>query len=80
MNEIKELKQIEDIKIHTHDGINSQKIKFYNIIPTLIITPAELTNYLTKNAIEGEEFNVFNGTDYYKYIRINNEWKKIKLT
>lgn len=69
-----------DIRTHTHDGNNSKKLKIYNIIPNFTMTPAELTDYLSKGAIEGEEFNVFDGTDYFKYIRINNEWKKIKLT
>ena len=72
--------EINQINKHTHDGINSQKIKVYNIIPSYTMTPTELTNYLAKNAIEGEEFNVFDGTNYYKYIRINQNWVKVSLT
>ncbi len=71
---------INQINKHTHDGINSQKIKIYNIIPTLTMTPTQLTNYLSKNAIEGEEFNVYDGTNYRKYIRINKTWKFSSLS
>lgn len=80
MNEEKQTNNISGINTHTHNGINSQKIKVYNIVPSLIMTPTQLTNYLSKNSIEGEEFNVFEGTNYYKYIRINKLWKKITLS
>lgn len=65
---------------HTHDGINSEKIKVQNVIPTYIMTSTELTRYLSRPAIEGEEFNVFDGTNYRKYIRINKLWKYITLS
>lgn len=64
----------KQLKLHNHDGSNSKKIKIYNIIPTLIMTPPELVSYLSKPAIEGEEFNVYDGTNYRKYIRINKTW------
>lgn len=70
----------EFIKSHTHDGINSEKIATYNVIPTFIMTSNELTRYLSRPAIEGEEFNVYDGTNYRKYIRINKLWKYITLS
>jgi hypothetical protein len=48
---------MNEIKGHNHDGINSQKIPSYNVIPTYRMTPTELTRYLSRQAIEGEEFN-----------------------
>lgn len=71
---------MNEIKTHTHDGINSEKIKPYNVIPTLTMTSTELTRYLSRPAIEGEEFNVYDGTNYRKYIRINKTWKYISLS
>jgi UDP-glucose 4-epimerase len=71
---------MEPIKTHTHDGINSEKLKTYNVIPTFIMTATELTRYLSRPAIEGEEFNVYDGTNYRKYIRINKLWKYITLS
>lgn len=68
------------IEKHNHDGINSEKIKVQNVIPTYIMTSTELTKYLSRPAIEGEEFNVFDGTNYRKYIRINKLWKYITLS
>lgn len=65
---------------HNHDGINSEKIKVQNVIPTYIMTATQLTKYLSRPAIEGEEFNVFDGTNYRKYIRINKLWKYITLS
>lgn len=66
---------MNEINTHTHDGVNSQKIKSYNVIPTFILTSTQLTKYLSRPAIEGEEFNVYDGTNYRKYIRINGVWK-----
>lgn len=70
---------MNEINTHTHDGVNSQKIKSYNVIPTFIMTSTELTRYLSRPAIEGEEFNVYDGTNYRKYIRINSLWKYLTL-
>lgn len=71
---------MENLKQHNHDGINSEKIKVYNVIPSFTMTPTELTRYLSRPAIEGEEFNVFDGTNYRRYIRINKTWVKTTLT
>jgi len=71
---------MEEIKTHTHDGINSEKLKPYNVIPTFRMTSTQLTNYLSRPAIEGEEFNNFDGTNYRKYIYLNSLWKSITLT
>jgi len=71
---------MNDIQTHNHDGIDSRQIKVYNIIPTFVMTSTELTRYLSRNAIEGEEFNVFDGTNYRKYIRVNQIWKYLSLT
>lgn len=65
---------------HTHDGVNSEKIKVQNVIPSYVMTSTELTKYLSRPAIEGEEFNVFDGTNYRKYIRINKLWKYVNLS
>lgn len=70
----------EFIKSHTHDGVNSEKLKTQDVIPTMIMTSTELTRYLSRPAIEGEEFNVFDGTNYRKYIYINSLWKYIALS
>lgn len=69
-----------EIKTHTHDGINSEKIKVYNVIPTFRMTSTQLTQYLSRPAIEGEEFNNYDGTNYRKYIYINGLWKNISLS
>lgn len=71
---------MNEINTHTHDGINSLKIQVFDVIPTFIMTSTELTRYLSRQAIEGEEFNVFDGTNYRKYIRINRLWKYITLS
>ena len=71
---------MNEIKTHTHDGINSPKIKSYNIIPTHRMTSTQLTKYLARPAIEGEEFNNYDGTNYRKYIYINSGWRNISLT
>lgn len=70
----------EEIKTHNHDGINSEKIKTYNVIQTFTMTSTELTRYLSRPAIEGEEFNNYDGTNYRKYIYINSIWKYITLS
>lgn len=72
--------ELNQIRTHTHDGINSEKIKVYNVIPTFQMTATQLANYLSRKAIEGEEFNNFDGTNYEKYIYINSNWKKITLS
>jgi len=64
-----------NIALHNHDGVNSQRIKPYDVIPTFTMTPTELTNYLSRPAIDGEEFNVYDGTNYYKYFRVNQTWQ-----
>ncbi len=71
---------MEDIQTHTHDGINSQKIKVRDVIPTYYLTSTELSAYLARPAIDGEEFNNFDGTNYRKYIRINGLWKYSSLS
>jgi len=71
---------MNEISSHNHDGIGSTKIDVYNVIPTFIMTSDELTRYLSRQAIEGEEFNVYDGTNYRKYIRINSLWKYITLS
>ena len=74
------MKNLEEIQTHTHDGINSPKIKSYNIIPTYRMTSTQLTKYLARPAIEGEEFNNYDGTNYRKYIYINSVWKYATLS
>ena len=46
------------IQPHNHNGIDSPKLRSYNVIPTYRMTATELTAYLARPAIEGEEFNV----------------------
>lgn len=48
---------MNEILTHTHDGINSPKIKTQNVIPTYRMTATELATYIARPAIEGEEFN-----------------------
>jgi len=74
------MKKDNIIEIHNHDGLNSEKIKTYNVIPTYTMTPTELTRYLSRKATEGEEFNVYDGTNYRKYVYINSTWKYITLS
>ena len=74
------MEELTSIQNHSHDGINTEKIKTYNVIPTMRLTSQELSNYLSRPAIDGEEFNNFDGTNYRKYIRINSVWKYITLT
>lgn len=71
---------MNEIQTHTHDGINSPKLKTYNVIPTYTLTPTELTRYLSRPAIDGEEFNVYDGTNYRKYIRLAGVWKYTTLS
>lgn len=67
---------MEDIQTHNHDGITSPKISPYNVIQTYTMTSAELLSFLGRNAIEGDEFNVYvsDANEYYKYVRINSNW------
>lgn len=74
------MENINEIKTHTHDGINSPKLKTYNVIPTYRMTATELASYILRGAIDGEEFNNYDGTNYRKYIYINSTWKYISLT
>jgi len=68
---------MNEINIHNHDGLNSKKIKVYDVIPTFIMTPTQLATYLSRKSIEGEEFNVYDGTNYTKYFRINGTWQTV---
>lgn len=63
---------------HNHDGFNSEKIKIYNVIPTYVMTTAEITNYLSRKSINGDAFNVYNSTtsESCQYVMINNSWVK----
>ena len=74
------MNELNTITNHTHDGINSPKIKVYNVIPTFKMTSTQLANYISRPAVEGEEFNNYDGTNYRKYIYINSTWKYISLT
>lgn len=65
---------------HTHDGINSEKIKVNNVVPTYRLTSSELTTFLSGKATEGDEFNNYDGTNYRKYIYINSNWHYVSLT
>jgi hypothetical protein len=69
---------MERIPIHNHNGIDSSKIKVYNVIPTYEMTSTQLNKYLARPAIDGEEFNVYNSTngESCKYIYINGSWAK----
>jgi len=71
---------MNELELHNHNGINSKRLSTYDIIPTFVMTSTELTRYLSRNAIEGEEFNVFDGTNYRKYIRVNSLWKYVSLS
>lgn len=64
---------------HSHNGQDADKIKVYNVIPTYEMTSIELTRYLSRPAINGEEFNVYvsDTGEYKKYVLINNVWKEI---
>lgn len=70
---------MERIPIHNHNGIDSNKIKVYHIIPTYNMTSAQLTKYLSRPAIDGEEFNVYISDEdkTVKYIMVNNEWSEV---
>jgi hypothetical protein len=71
---------MNEILTHTHDGINSPKIKTQSVIPTYRMTATELASYIARPAIEGEEFNNYDGTNYRKYIYINSNWHYVSLT
>lgn len=68
--------ELTSIQNHSHDGINTEKIKTYNVIPTMRLTSQELSNYLSRPAVDGEEFNCYTTDtgDYFKYVRINSVW------
>lgn len=70
---------MEKVINHNHNGLDSSKIKVYNVIPTYEMTSAQLTTYLSKKAINGEEFNVYvtDTDEYKKYVLINNTWTEI---
>lgn len=70
------MEDINTIQSHNHDGVNSQKVSSRDVIPTYSMTSEQLNSYLLKNAIEGDEFNVYiSDTDEsVKYVRINGEW------
>ena len=67
---------MNEIDTHNHDGVNSRKLKPYNVIPSFTMTTNELATYISRPAIEGDEFNVHNSTtsESLKYIRINGVW------
>ena len=71
---------MNEIQTHTHDGINSPKIKTYNVTPTYTLSATELSNYLSRPAINGEEFNNYDGTNYRKYVYLSGVWKYITLS
>jgi len=68
--------ELTELQNHNHDGINTEKVKTYNVIPTFRMTSQELSNYLSRQAIDGEEFNCYttDTDDYFKYVRINGVW------
>jgi len=68
--------ELTEIQNHNHDGINTEKIKVFNVIPTIRMTSAELANYLSRQAIDGEEFNCYvtDTGDSFKYLRLNGVW------
>lgn len=70
------------IQPHNHNGIDSPKLRSYNVIPTYQMTATELTAYLARPAIEGEEFNVYvsDTLESLKYIHINSVWKYATLS
>ena len=68
------------IQAHNHNGIDSPKLRSYNVIPTYQMTATELASYIARPAIEGEEFNNYDGTNYRKYIYINSNWHYVSLT
>ena len=71
---------MEKVINHNHNGLDSSKIKVYNVIPTYEMTSTQLNKYLARPAIEGEEFNNYDGTNYRKYIYINSNWHYVSLT
>lgn len=79
-NQINKVEIARDLPYHNHDGVNSAKIPARYIIPAFIFTPTQLTAYLAGPATDGDCFSVFEGTNYYFYVRINNAWKKATLS
>jgi hypothetical protein len=70
---------MEKVINHNHNGLDSSKIKVYNVIPTYEMTSTQLNKYLARPAIQGEEFNVYvtDTSETAKYIMVNNEWSKV---
>ena len=60
---------------HAHTGVDSQNILLRNIVPTYVMSPAQLSTYLAKPAVNGDAFTVYNGSDYILYYYINGNWK-----
>lgn len=71
---------MEEIQTHNHNGINSQKIKTYDVIPSYTMTETQLAQYLSRPSLDGEEFNVYDSTNdvYYKYYYLG-QWNKLEL-
>lgn len=67
---------MNELNTHNHDGVNSSKIPPYSVIPSYTMTTTQLATYLSRPAIEGDEFNVYNSTtsESLKYIRLNGVW------
>ena len=80
INDIQRVNIGQQLPYHNHDGINSPKIPTKYVIPAFIFTPTQLTTYLAGPANEGDAFSVFDGTNYYFYVRINKVWKRTTLS
>lgn len=66
----------EDLKYHTHDGINSPKIypRDLNGFPVYSSVP-------THDAPEGTIVAYWDGSTTYKiYIRLNKSWKSVAVS
>lgn len=68
-----------DTRTHTHDWLNSEKIRSFNVIQSLILTWDELTAFLASKWIEWEDVNIYNSTDeeFVRYVYINSEWRQV---
>lgn len=68
-----------DTRTHTHDWLNSEKIRSFNVIQSLVLTWDELTAFLAKKWTEWEDVNIYNSTtdEFVKYVYINNEWRQL---
>ena len=71
---------MNEIITHNHDGVSSTRLKTYHIIPSFNMNATQLTNYLSRPAINGERFTNYDGTNYREYIRINGVWKYASLS